>query len=106
MHPGIKEAVVIDREQHNEKYLCAYVVTGKTGDETNGKETLDASRLKKFLAQTLPQYMIPAGFVFLPRLPVTPNGKVDRESLPFPDEKAGKKIIAPRDKVEKKMVEF
>jgi len=77
----IKEAVIIDRlGQSNKKYLCAYII----GDAPKTK-------LKEFLAQTLPDYMIPTCFVTLNRFPLTPNGKIDRKALPEPQEDTGSK---------------
>ena len=74
LHPAIKQVVVIDREQTTgSKYLVAYVVPSQ--------ETVSTSDLYDFLKQKLPDYMVPAAFVFLDTLPLTPNGKVDRRTL-------------------------
>ncbi len=78
--PGVRESVVVAREQSpGQKQLVAYVVPAKSGD-TN------ASNLRADLKQQLPDYMVPAAFVFLEKLPLTPSGKVDRKSLPSPSE--------------------
>jgi amino acid adenylation domain-containing protein len=58
--------------------LVAYVVP-RSGAQ------LSADKLREFLSAELPAYMVPAFFVSMPSLPVTPNGKVDRASLPAPD---------------------
>ncbi|MCU0286109.1 MAG: amino acid adenylation domain-containing protein [Acidobacteria bacterium] len=89
--PGVKEAIAVVRESETgDKYLCAYVVTGK---EWTGPEMREA------LAKELPGYMIPSYFVPLERIPLTPNGKVDRRALPKPGLKADN-YIAPRNQVE------
>jgi len=97
-HSLIKEAVVIDRgEGSSEKYLCAYIVPGKT---------LDTADVREFLARILPGYMIPAYFVQLDKIPLTSNGKVNRKALPSPGLTVGEKYEAPRDEIETKLVEI
>jgi len=77
-HPGVKEcAAAVYEYESGEKNLCAYIVP--TRDETPTPEAL-----KSFLSQDLPNYMIPARFIFLDALPLTPNGKLDRRALPDP----------------------
>ncbi len=63
-----------------ERVLAGYVVAAGDGaDDDNG---VDAAALRDWCAQALPHYMIPEAWVFLDRLPTTPNGKVDRKALP------------------------
>ena len=77
-HPGVREAVVVAREDsRGERRLAAYVVARG--------EAPPATEIRGFLARTLPDYMLPESVVFLPALPLTPNGKVDRRRLPEPD---------------------
>ena len=86
--PGVREAVVIARQGHQghqeaggERYLTAYVVPevpllGK------GLAARAAKTLRTFLRERLPDHMVPAAFVLLDQMPLTPNRKVDREALP------------------------
>jgi amino acid adenylation domain-containing protein len=73
---GIREAVAIVREDTpGDKRLVAYLVA---------ESTLDRAALRARLKDTLPDYMVPSAFVPLQRMPLTPNGKVDRLHLPAP----------------------
>jgi amino acid adenylation domain-containing protein len=99
-HHNIKEAVVIARQDKTgQKYLCAYIVFDDAANEIPGNETI-----KEFLANHLPTYMIPPYFVRLKEIPLTPNGKIDRKSLPEPEITASEKYIAPGNEVERKLV--
>jgi gramicidin S synthase 2/tyrocidine synthetase-3 len=99
----IKEAVVIDSIDGNgEKYLCAYMVPTE-----EKKDRFDAVELRKKLSQQLPDYMVPAYFVQLEEIPLTPNGKVDRRALPEPETiGTAAPYAAPRNPVEEKFVEI
>ncbi|MDZ7333004.1 MAG: amino acid adenylation domain-containing protein [candidate division KSB1 bacterium] len=93
---GIKEAVVIVREDLPEnKVLVAYLVAS-----TQNPPSISA--LKDFLKGRLPEYMVPAAFVYLEQLPLTPNAKINRRALPAPDwsQLAEESFIAPRTPVE------
>ena len=73
--PGIRQAVVVMREdREGDARLVAYMVA-ENGEEKRS-ETLKAS-----LANKLPEYMVPSAFTFLPELPLTDNGKIDRKAL-------------------------
>ncbi len=78
---GVKEAVVTVREERaGDKRLVAYVAAAAGTSTTQLIETL-----KEKLKQELPAYMAPSAFVSLERLPLSPNGKVDRKALPAPN---------------------
>ncbi|MCU0286117.1 MAG: amino acid adenylation domain-containing protein, partial [Acidobacteria bacterium] len=76
-HPSIKEVVLIAREEEGGggKYICAYFTA---------KEEISFAELRKYLAAQLPEYMIPAYFIHLEKIPLTVHGKVDRNALPNP----------------------
>jgi tyrocidine synthetase-3 len=99
-HPSIKEVLVLAREyESGERYLCAYIVPG-SGDN----KTLEVQKLREYLSADLPDYMIPQYFMLLEKMPLNPNGKVDRKALPEPDiEIAGENYTAPGTEVEERL---
>ncbi|MBW4632890.1 MAG: amino acid adenylation domain-containing protein [Iphinoe sp. HA4291-MV1] len=91
-HPCVQEAVVNPcGDQSANKRLVAYVVP-------NSELTVTSSELRNFLKDKLPDYMVPSAFVTLEKMPLTPNGKVDRKALPAPDLELSLKdsFVAPR----------
>ena len=98
-----KSAVVVmaKEDKKGDKYLCAYIapvsIEKFAGDTT---EEIDVSELRKFLSKHLPEYMIPAFFIPLEKMPLTPSGKVDRKALPDPIIGTKEKYIAPRNEAE------
>ncbi|HEX6750909.1 MAG TPA: amino acid adenylation domain-containing protein, partial [Longimicrobium sp.] len=75
-HPAVREAVVVAREDApGDKRLVAYVVG----------EPVAVEALKAHLAERLPEHMVPAAYVRLEAMPLTPSGKVDRRALPAPE---------------------
>ncbi|NIM15606.1 MAG: amino acid adenylation domain-containing protein, partial [Candidatus Aminicenantes bacterium] len=98
-HPVIKETVVIVREDNTgEKQLGAYIVC-----EDKVREAPGVEELRTFLAERVPDYMIPSYFIPLDKIPLTPNGKVDRKALPVPKIRSEKGYTAPRTEMEKKL---
>src|SRR5262249_12961579 len=97
---ALKESVVIARaDGHGGKRLVAYVAARQ-------EPAPSASELRGFLKGKLPDYMVPAGFIALPALPRTANGKVDRPALPAPDlsrPELEKEYVAPRNAVEESL---
>lgn len=94
----MKEVIVTAREDvSGQKQLCAYFVA---------EQELHIAELRETLSRELPQYMIPAYFVQLEQMPLTPNGKIDRKALPEPKDSilSGVEYVAPRTETEEKLV--
>jgi amino acid adenylation domain-containing protein len=96
-HPAVRNSVVIVQNgaAESNRRLVAYVAA----------EGLSTSDLRQHLQKSLPPYMIPAAFGFLDKLPLTRNGKLDRQALPAPEFKRSEgDFVAPRDSLEAQLV--
>jgi len=97
-HPDIKQAVVTVREDEpGEKKLVAYITQP---DRCSTNITV----LRNYIDQYLPDYMMPGAWVFLNKIPLTQNGKIDRKSLPKPGRERpelSQPYSAPRTRLEK-----
>jgi amino acid adenylation domain-containing protein len=100
-YAGVQQAVVLAREDgRGEKRLAAYVVARKDA-------RLDRDGLHQHMAQHLPEYMIPAAVIPLAKLPLTANGKVDRQALPAPEQAAETSgYVAPRTPTEQMVAQI
>ncbi|MDZ5604326.1 amino acid adenylation domain-containing protein [Pseudomonas sp. RP23018S] len=89
--PGVQDAVVVAHSTHSGKQLIGYVAAAAQPPR--------ATSLRDALRAELPDYMVPAQIQVLARLPLNPNGKVDRLALPAPDFKS-REFVAPRTALE------
>ncbi|MCP4180515.1 MAG: amino acid adenylation domain-containing protein [bacterium] len=99
-HMDINISVVIaDETSEISRQLVAYYVSDKE---------LQISGLRSFLGRKLPDYMIPSYFVHMDSLPLSPNGKIDRNALPELDGNidTGVEYVAPRNETEEKLVDI
>lgn len=96
-HPDIAQAVVVAPEDEMaQKRLVAYLISQQ-------KQAPTHKEIRNFLTSKLPEYMVPSTFVILKSFPLTSNGKVDRRSLPAPDEMRPEltgNFVAPRTNIE------
>jgi acyl carrier protein len=97
-HPSVAEAAVVARGEGGERRLVAYL------ERRAGAPEPTAAALRDHLRATLPDYMVPAGFAVVDRLPQTPSGKVDRRRLamegPLPEGAAEVGFVPPRNHLE------
>ncbi|MCB9730335.1 MAG: amino acid adenylation domain-containing protein [Deltaproteobacteria bacterium] len=88
-HPAVRDAVAGATTWRGEKHLTAWIVP------PHGQAAPDLAELRRFLGARVPAHLIPTRLVALDELPVTPNGKVDRQALPEPAEVRGLGAGAP-----------
>jgi amino acid adenylation domain-containing protein len=101
-HPSVKEAVVLAKGATSaERRIVAYLVL-----ETEAPSTIE--ELRRFLRESLPDYMIPSGFITLEKFPLNPNGKVDRRALPAPEhlDLEGETYVPPNTPIEEVLSEI
>jgi acyl-coenzyme A synthetase/AMP-(fatty) acid ligase len=99
-HGDVSQAAVIasNEDIHGNKRLIAYIVPGEF--------TPFATELMEFLAERLPEYMIPSVIINLEKLPLTINGKVDRRALPDPEFKDVDTYVMPRNELERELCQI
>jgi amino acid adenylation domain-containing protein len=100
--PSVAQAAVVARAgDGGDSRLVAYVVPA-------GGEALDVAAIRQTLRLHLPDYMVPASFTILPALPLTPNLKVDRKSLPeaSPEPIAEATFVPPQTAIEREIAEL
>ncbi|MDJ0572384.1 MAG: amino acid adenylation domain-containing protein [Pleurocapsa sp. MO_192.B19] len=102
-HPGVEQVVAtVSKDESGNRRLIGYVVPKRSPIPS-------ISDLRKFSLSKLPEYAVPSTFILLKSLPLTSNGKIDRQALPAPDSNRPKLeavYVAPRTPVEAKLVEI
>jgi acyl carrier protein len=97
-HHGVRQAAVLARQEENgQKRLVAYLVVRR--DQVPGETTL-----REYLKERLPDYMMPSAFVVLDKLPLNANGKIDRQSLPAPEDLSSARAYVPPGSATEKVV--
>ncbi|SDS76273.1 non-ribosomal peptide synthetase [Pseudomonas granadensis] len=98
---GVRDAAVVARDGVSGKQLLGYVVA-------MADVAVDGfcERLRDQLKASLPDYMVPAHLMLLERMPLTPNGKLDRKALPNPDAEQRQAYLAPRTELEKALAKI
>lgn len=98
-HPAVEKVAVLTTAGAANKRLVAYVVAAAGAQST-------AKQLKEFVRAKLPEYMVPFAFVLMDSFPLTASGKLDRRSLPAPEEagfESAEILEAPRNDIEERL---
>jgi len=91
---GVKQAVVLAKEdERGDKRLIAYLVADQS-------QSNSVDELRSYLKQQLPEFMVPSAIVVLPKIPLTANGKVDRQALPEPESVQNREYVGPKGATE------
>ncbi|KQO24458.1 hypothetical protein ASF10_23745, partial [Flavobacterium sp. Leaf82] len=95
----INQVVVDVKEKNQDKIIVAYLVSSSN---------IDKNKLRAFLNENLPYYMVPGFYVALENLPLTPNGKIDRKSLPNVglEDVVKNQYVAANNEIQHKIVEI
>ncbi|RKP27925.1 hypothetical protein SYNPS1DRAFT_6883, partial [Syncephalis pseudoplumigaleata] len=82
-HPRVRENVTLVRRDKNEEQTLVAYFDGQPGGERHYHRLI--RNIREYLKTKLPSYSVPSLFVPLAKMPLTPNGKIDKPALPFPD---------------------
>ena len=103
LHPAVRDVVVVVREDMpGDKRIVAYLVP-------RAEQSPAVGELRKFVRDQLPEFMVPSSFVFLEAMPLMPNGKVDRRTLPAPErtrDEVENVYVAPRNETEERLADI
>ncbi len=102
-HPVVKQVAVVAVGDDISKQLIAYYT------QHDQHETAELSELRKYLQTKVPDYMIPAAFICIEQMPLSPSGKIDKKSLPKLHETtmaAQNHYVAPRNEIEISLVDI
>ncbi len=104
-HPAVREAVVVAQPGAVGQQLVGYVVAQAPAVADSPEAQAECrAQLKTALRERLPEYMVPSHLLFLARMPLTPNGKLDRKGLPQPDASLLQQVyVAPRSDLEQQV---
>lgn len=104
-HEMVSEAVVTTGQgQMDDKFLCAYMVPAVSHGAVFLEREKASLELRDYLAKHLPAYMVPAHFIFVDTIPLTPNGKVDEGALPPPITAPIKNLSPPSTEGENELI--
>jgi amino acid adenylation domain-containing protein len=93
-HTAVQQSAVVVRENgRGNKELIAYIVPTNEDDSA-------CNDVRAYMRRKLPSYMVPSAFVLLDRMPLTPNGKLDRDALPVPKPLDTAAHVSPRTQVQ------
>jgi hypothetical protein len=105
-HPAVAQAAVVARDHPSgECRLVAYLVRAGEAPDCDAAARVETNDIRRFLADSLPQSMVPSLIAFVDALPLSANGKLDLRRLPMPDWKAAasEDFVAPRNAAEEKL---
>lgn len=93
-YPKVKQSVVLAHGHNGNEYLVGYYVSDKK---------LNEEEIFKYLNSNLPEYMVPNSLIWVDKLPLTFNGKLDRQSLPRPELTDTTSYVAPSNEIENQL---
>jgi len=102
--PQINDAVVLALDDSNgTKYLCGYYTVSLDINTKDINADIEREKIKSYLGESLPDYMIPNIYIKMDSFPLTPNGKINRKILPLPEvtDLSVAEYIAPQNENEK-----